>query len=66
MKGRWNRRTFLKRAGGTALGASVLSKTWPALAAPQLAGAFFHSVWPATVEGEAYQLPGKMTQQSSV
>lgn len=50
MKGRWSRRTFLKRAGETALGASVLSKAWPSMAAPESMGASFHSAWPAAAD----------------
>ncbi len=50
MKDRWNRRTFLKRAGGTAIGASVFSKGWALPAAAESSHASFKSSWSSTAD----------------
>ena len=47
---RLNRRSFLKKAGSTALGASALSWNWSATAAETDPAASFRSAWPQAVD----------------
>lgn len=50
MKKRWNRRSFLKTASLSALGASALAREWPALGEAHEEQVSFRSAWPQEVE----------------